>query len=412
MQVVSEKPGHTEPHSKSLPSDLPTDDGVSLYVHTPFCVSKCRYCDFNSYALTSQSIDDYVDALLSEARDRIQQLRPQSVFIGGGTPSLLSPVTLKRLLDGLDDICGFRASSFETTMEANPESLDAATAEAAFSGGVNRLSIGVQSLRPDVLRAYDRVHSPEQALESFSIARSAGFKRINLDLIYAFPGQSTEAWVKDLTAIHELKPEHLSCYELSYEPGTALTRLRDAGRWQSTGQDECADLFTLTRHLNDAVGFEAYEVSAFARPGESSLHNLGYWRSLEYVGIGAGAAGWKNGIRRRNIADPEQYAVAIAQGKDPVGESERPEPRVVLFDHLMMGLRLSKEGVLLSRARRATGLDPMLEYEVQISEACEQGMLEVVASGDGERLRTTSRGLLLLDDILTRFLPDGPDMSV
>lgn len=378
----------------------------------PFCVSKCRYCDFNSYAHTGQDLDRHVDAVLQEARLRIENLEPQTVFFGGGTPSLLPARTLKRFLDELDSICGFRNSSFETTMEANPESFDDATAQAALEGGVNRVSIGIQSLRQEVLTAYDRVHTPETALGAFSIARAAGFSRINLDLIYAFPGQSEREWREDLAVIHALDAEHLSCYELSYEPGTTLTRLKDAGRWQAASEETCAAMFDVTRQANEAAGYEAYEVSAFAKQGEASIHNLSYWRSLNYVGIGAGAAGWHQGIRRRNIERPEQYEAAIDSGVDPVADSERLNAGIVLFDHLMMGLRLPYEGVLLSRARRLSGLDPLQVYAAELRKLLDGHLLEIIPSDDGERLRTTKRGLLILDDILTRFLPEDPSMSV
>jgi oxygen-independent coproporphyrinogen-3 oxidase len=378
----------------------------------PFCVSKCRYCDFNSYALTDQNLEHHVSAVLKEARARIKNLQPQTVFFGGGTPSLLPAETLARLLEELDDICGFRTSSMETTMEANPESLDSATAQAAFEGGVNRLSIGVQSLHADVLQAYDRVHSPDGSQRAFANARAAGFKRINLDFIYAFPGQTEREWREDLAIIHALGAEHLSCYELSYEPGTALTRLRDAGRWKAASEETCAEMFSVTREVNESANYEAYEVSAFAKPGEASLHNLSYWRSLDYVGIGAGAAGWRDGVRRRNIEKPNEYEDAIARGEDPVAESERLPKHIALFDHLMMGLRLPYEGILLERVQLATGLNPLVEYKPQLENLFEQNLLELISTEEGRRLRTTPQGLLLLDDILTRFLPDEPNLSV
>ena len=412
MPVVSEKPANAKPLSKAAPPGLPHENGVSLYVHMPFCVSKCRYCDFNSYAHTDQDLELHVDAVLAEARMRIEGLQPQTVFLGGGTPSLLPAQTLARLLKELDEICGFASSSLETTMEANPESLDSATAQAAFEGGINRLSIGVQSLHADVLQAYDRVHSPDGSQRAFANARAAGFRRINLDFIYAFPGQSEQEWRDDLSIIHALGAEHLSCYELSYEPGTSLTRLRDAGRWKPASEDVCAQMFSTTREVNEAAGYEAYEVSAFAKPGEASLHNLSYWRSLDYVGIGAGAAGWFGGVRRRNIEKPNEYEHAIAQGKDPVSESELLPKHIALFDHLMMGLRLPQEGVLLKRVTRATGLDPLLEYKPLIENLLEQNLLELIPREEGMRLRTTPQGLLILDDILTRFLPDEPSLSV
>ena len=370
-------------------------------MHLPWCTAKCRYCDFNSWAWRGQDLARTVDALLIEAQARAAELRPQTVFLGGGTPSLLPADELARLLDGLQDATGFRDSAVEVTMEANPESLDAATAEAARAGGVDRLSIGVQSLRPEVLAAYDRVHSAEEALAAYATARAAGFARINLDLIYAFPGQTADEWQQDLERVLALGPEHLSCYELSYEPGTALTRLRDAGRWTGAEPEDCLDLFRLTERLCDAHGLRAYEVSAYAREGEESRHNLAYWRSLDHVGIGAGAVSWREGERRRNLSAPDAWAA------DPLAaeELERPDAATRLFDHLMMGLRLRDEGVLLERVLRQSGLDPFAHYGARLEDAVTRGLLERLTAEDGARLRATPRGLELLDSLLHDLAP-------
>ena len=415
MREVLGKPDPTTDARNSHESkDSLNENGVSLYVHIPFCVSKCRYCDFNSYALREQDIKRHVDALLLEAERRIVDLRPQTVFLGGGTPSILEPSLLKDLLDGLHDICGFRDSALEVTMEANPESLDDATARAAFKGGVNRISIGFQSLQEKVLRAYDRVHSPEDSIRAFHSARNAGIKRINVDLIFAYPGQDPEQWYADLERVHALNPEHLSCYELAYEPGTALTRLKDVGRWQAEDPDLCFELFVETRTRNEAAGFSAYEVSAFAKPGEQSLHNLTYWRNLEYIGIGAGAAGWHQGVRRKNIERPDAYETTVFAGQDPVGESENSSPETILFDALMMGLRLPKEGVNLDRLRRISGLDLEQHHGPLLIELQQEKMVELLLNpqGGAKTLRATDQGFLLLDDILQRFLPEPPTLSV
>lgn len=349
-----------------------------------------------------------------EAEARILDLKPQTVFIGGGTPSILSPTQLKRLLDGLHNICGFRASALEVTMEANPESLDDATAQAASDGGVNRISIGFQSLQQEVLHAYDRVHSPEDSIRAFHAARNAGVKRINIDLIFAYPGQDPELWYQDLTTVHALKPEHLSCYELAYEPGTALTRLKDVGRWQAEDPDTCFELFVNTRARNEAAGFAAYEVSAFAKPGEQSLHNLTYWRNLDYVGVGAGAAGWHRGIRRKNLERPEEYEDAVFSGKDPVSESEKSSPETILFDALMMGLRLPKEGVDLARLKRISGLDLRQSHGPLLKTLLQENLIELLPKdpAQAKSMRATAQGFLILDDILQRFLPDSPTLSV
>lgn len=415
MREVSGKPDQaTVTHNKAFTHNSLDENGVSLYVHIPFCVSKCRYCDFNSYTLREQDIDQHVDAILKEAGNRIAGLAPQTVFLGGGTPSILSVKQLEKLLDGLDEVCGFRDSAIEVTMEANPESLDQETAKAAADGGVDRISIGFQSLRENVLRAYDRVHSPEDSMRAFHAARQAGIKRINIDLIFAYPGQNPKEWYEDLAAVHALQPEHISCYELAYEPGTALTRLKDAGRWEAENPDRCFELFTETRARNKAAGFAAYEVSAFARPGEEALHNLVYWRNLEYVGIGAGASGWWKGIRRRNLERPDAYEKAVFSGTDPADEKENSSPETILFDALMMGLRLPKEGVDLNRLRRISGIDLLDFHGDLVAQLVTENMLEFLQSQTGEphSLRATEKGFLLLDDILQRFLPEPPSLSV
>ena len=397
MQAVSEKLDPTsDALNKRITQNALQENGVSLYVHIPFCVSKCRYCDFNSYALREQDIDRHIDALLKEAQARIPALNPQTVFFGGGTPSILSPNQLTRLLDGLNNICDFRSSAIEVTMEANPESLDEVTAHAAKEGGVDRISIGFQSLQQDVLLAYDRVHSPEDSIRAFHAARNAGINRINIDLIFAYPGQDPALWYQDLSVVHGLKPEHLSCYELAYEPGTALTRLKDVGRWQAEDPDICLDLFINTRARNEAAGFSAYEVSAFAKPGEQSLHNLTYWRNLDYVGIGAGAAGWHQGVRRKNLERPEEYEAAVFSGNDPVGESENSSPEIILFDALMMGLRLPNEGVDLERLKRISGLDLRQTHGALLASLQSENLIEILPKelGEAQSIRATPHGFL------------------
>lgn len=386
----------------AAPAEMLREDGRSLYVHLPFCTSKCRYCDFNSYAWSGQSLERHVRAVLAEARARAAGLRPQTVFIGGGTPSFLPAPLLGELLQQLDEVTGFRASASEVTMEANPESFDDARAAAAAAGGVNRVSIGVQSLRAPVLRAYDRVHSAETALAALRRARAL-FARVNADLIYAFPGQDPQEWQEDLESVLALGVDHVSCYELSFEPGTALTRMRDAGRFRAEEPERGRALFERTRALCARHGFGQYEVSNYARAGAACRHNLAYWRSLDYVGIGAGAASWLDGERRKNLELPEAYEQAVRAGKDPVAEAERTDPATTLFDALMMGLRLPAEGVLLERARRISGLDPAAACGATLDELIGEGLLELTP-GPARRLRATDSGLPFLDSILTRLL--------
>ncbi|RMH04995.1 MAG: radical SAM family heme chaperone HemW [Planctomycetota bacterium] len=402
---VGESDARPEPEAAAAPCPSLDEHGVSLYVHLPFCVSRCRYCDFNAWAWRGQDLGRHVDAILAEARLRAAELAPQTVFLGGGTPSLLPAEELARLLDGLAEITGFRGGSIETTIEANPESLDAATAQAAREHGADRLSLGVQSFRPEVLRAYDRAHGPEEVVAAVAAARAAGFRRLNLDLIFAFPGQDPADLAADLGRAVALAPEHLSCYELSFEPGTPLTRARDAGRFPPADPEERRlELFEQTRRLCAEAGLRRYEVSNFARPGAECRHNLAYWRSLDWVGLGAGAAGWRDGERRRNLERPEEYEAAVFAGRDPAAERERPDPRTIAFDCLMMGLRLEEEGVWLPRVERIAGVDPRRVWPEELERLQREGLVELA----GERLRATARGFVLLDSVLTRLAPGTP----
>lgn len=342
-------------------------------------------------------------SLLREAEQRAAGLAPQTVFIGGGTPTFLPAPLLAELLDELDRITGFRSSAHEVTIEANPESFDDARARAAVEGGVNRVSLGVQSLRSEVLAAYDRVHSGDQALAALALAKEL-FPRFSADLIFAFPGQDPSSWERDLRAVLASSPGHVSCYELSYEPGTALTRLRDAGRWQAEDPDLCEQLYLHTGSILNEHGYQRYETSNFAQPGERCLHNLAAWRNLSYIGIGAGAAGWRQGVRRKNLERPDTYQQAVDAGLDPIGEQEQPEAATILFDHLMMGLRLVEEGVDRRRVRAACGIDPIDHFAAAWHDMREQGWV----TWDDHRLCTTERGALLLDTVLSRLLPGEP----
>lgn len=368
-------------------------------MHLPFCVSKCRYCDFHSIVLKDHDLEKYVELVLAEARVRAQDLHPATVFFGGGTPSILPPDLLARLLDGLNEITGFRASSRETTMEANPESLDQATADCARAGGVNRLSIGVQSLRPDILQAYDRVHSPGDALRAFRYARQAGFERINLDLIHSFPGHDLQPWLEDLAVLVDLQPDHLSCYELSFEPGTPLTRRRDAGRFPEEGEDKRKEVFLATGNFLQEAGFDRYEVSNFARPGEACRHNVGYWLLRPCVGLGSGAVSWDGQARRRNEEDLKLWQRRL--GQDAAEEEERPPARTRLFDCYMMGLRMPQVGVTWALAELRSGLDARREYAEAWTTLTDQGLVTL----NQERARVTPQGLLLLDSVLEQLLP-------
>ncbi len=385
----------------ALPSARP-----SLYVHLPFCKSRCRYCDFNAWAWRGQSFVELVDDLLLEAESRAAGLEPQTVFLGGGTPSLLPPEQILRLLDGLNSITEFRSSSCESTMEANPESFDSKAAEAALRGGLNRISIGAQSFRTPVLAAYDRPHGPKEIEGAVSAAKGAGISNINIDLIFGFPGQQPVEWEEDLRRAIDLGPQHLSCYELTFEPGTALTLKKEAGRIKPEDPDICAHLFEKTRDICGESGFERYEVSNFARPGMACLHNLAGWRRFPLVGIGPGAASWSKKAHRKNIEDPAKWRESLRSGGGGLGETAEPTPLVSLFEHLMMGLRLEREGASLDWAESISGVNAFDLPGKPVQKLINRCLLEIVDVGGERFLRATDRGFPLLDRILEDLLPE------
>lgn len=385
---------------------------VALYVHLPFCVKRCKYCDFNSYAYTDQNINSYLEAVLSEARLRASNLQPQTVFIGGGTPTFIEAEKLRDFLLELSCITNFRSSAQEVTVEANPESFDENMARALLDAGVNRLSIGFQSLHDEVLKAYDRVHDAATSFKAFEIARNAGFDNINIDLIYSFPGQNPEQWGADLEKIHRLAPEHLSCYELSYEPGTALTKLRDVGGHQENNDEFNTLMFELTRRINSGAGYQAYEVSAFALDGRQCEHNLIYWNSSSYVGIGAGAASWVTPYRTMNLKDPDKYIAAIVNNENHFVENNCCDNTTILFDCLMMGLRLEQCGVSVEQIENLSKLNPLEHYKKQIGFFVDSGLLEIYRGDSQTYLRATASGILQLDTILGELLPDSGSMRV
>ena len=384
---------------------------LSIYVHIPFCLAKCGYCDFNSYAVEGlialgRAGEDwaprYVDALLRELEGRCRALglegRPvETVFFGGGTPSLMPPEENARILEALRG--RFRlAPGAEVTVEANPGAADAARFAALGGAGVNRISIGVQSFDDEALRRLDRVHTGEEARAAFRAAREAGFGNISLDLMFGIPFQTAEAARADIESALALGPEHLSAYELTIEPGTAFHALHSRGELRGLPDEETAlAMWRLRDRLLARAGYERYEISNFARPGRRCRHNLNYWRRGEYLGLGAGAHSFIGRKRLWNHARPDAYQ---ARADNPTaGEEIIEDAAKALGEALMLGLRL-KEGVSLGEVARACGADPEERFGPLFEELRGGGLLE---RGNGT-LHLTPRGTLLANQVLARFM--------
>ena len=375
------------------PSADPTD--LALYVHWPFCVSKCPYCDFNSHVRAEVDQAAWREALLADLAQEAAMLpgrRLGSIFFGGGTPSLMPPATVAAVIDAAERAWGF-APGVEITLEANPSSVEAARFADLAAAGVNRVSLGLQSLDDAALRFLGRAHGAAEGLAALATAQAV-FARVSFDLIYALPGQSLPAWEAELAAALGHGTEHLSLYQLTVEPGTRFATEAAAGRLAIPDGDSAAHLFEATRSATAAAGLPAYETSNHARPGAESRHNLTYWRYRDYAGIGPGAHGRRGGAATVRHRKPENWLAAVARNRHGIQGEEALAPHARATEALLMGLRLA-EGVDLARiAALAGGIAPVDARQVARLEE-----LGLVAATPG-RLRVTEAGALLLDAIL------------
>ena len=376
-----------------LDSRFRGNDGLALYIHWPFCVSKCPYCDFNSHVRDSVDQAQWREALLQDLAFEAEA-HPKgplrSIFFGGGTPSLMDPATVAALVEaagrhwGLDE-------HIEITLEANPSSVEAARFAALAAAGVNRVSLGLQALDDEALRFLGRAHDVAEGLTALETAQRH-FDRVSFDLIYARPGQSVEQWRSELERALSFDTGHLSLYQLTIEPGTRFAAMAAKGELPQADPDHGASLYELTQALTEAAGLPAYEISNHARPGEESRHNLTYWRYGAYLGVGPGAHGRRGGSATVRHRKPENWLSALARNGNGLAQMTPLSAAEQAAEALLMGLRL-KEGVVLDRVALILNLDAVRRLE-------RQGL---VANADG-RLRTTSRGTLLLDAILAEFV--------
>jgi oxygen-independent coproporphyrinogen-3 oxidase len=375
---------------------------LALYVHWPFCVSKCPYCDFNSHVRDTVDQDAWRDALLADLAHEARALPGRtlgSIFFGGGTPSLMPPATVAAILAAAQTYWPPTAD-IEITLEANPSSVEAARFADIAAAGVNRVSLGLQSLDDRALRFLDRAHGVDEGLAALATAQRH-FARVSFDLIYALPDQRLPAWEAELTRALSFGTEHLSLYQLTIEPGTRFATEAAKGRLTIPDGDAAADLFEATRALTDAAGLPAYETSNHARHGAESRHNLTYWRYRDYAGIGPGAHGRRDGLATQRHKKPENWLSAVARNGHGLQIEEPLVPHDRASEALVMGLRL-REGIHLTHvAALAGGTAPIDWAAVERLEA--QGL---VAREPG-RLRVTEAGTLLLDAILPLVVKDA-----
>ncbi|MBV9882976.1 MAG: coproporphyrinogen III oxidase [Sphingomonadaceae bacterium] len=371
--------------------NAPETQDLALYVHWPFCVSKCPYCDFNSHVRETVDQDRWRGALLADLAHEARELpgrRLGSIFFGGGTPSLMPPSTVAALIEAAEAYWGF-APEIEITLEANPSSVEAARFADLAAAGVNRVSLGLQSLDDAALRFLGRAHDVAEGLAALETAQRV-FRRVSFDLIYALPGQSDAAWASELERALSFGTGHLSLYQLTIEPGTRFAALAAKGELVPADPDESAALYELTAETTTAAGLPAYEISNHARPGEESRHNLAYWRYLYYAGIGPGAHGRRNGCATQRHRKPENWLAALGRNGHGIVEEKAIGAREARVEALLMGLRLA-EGVACAPD------DLEMDAVARLSAA---GLLAY----DGARLTATPRGMLLLDAILAEVV--------
>ena len=392
---------------------------LSIYIHFPFCVKRCNYCDFNTFAGKENLISDYISALAKEIQFTSKRLNPQypvhTIYFGGGTPSLMQASDTRRIIRDIKNSFDLLPDP-EITLEANPGTVDHSKLDKFREIGINRLSFGVQSFQMEELKVLGRIHTPEQAEKAFLEARQCGFENINLDLIFGLPGQTLEKWQATLQTAWDLNPTHLSLYSLLVEPGTLLETQIRSGRIPTPDEDLAAEMYEQAMNDLQSHGFLQYEISNWSRLNEmgkswTSRHNLQYWKNYPYLGIGAGAHGSIPGRRTENVRQIETY---IRKTNDDISSPEWISPaneKITIIskweeiqETMMLGLRLTEQGVIDDEFLIRFG-NRMEEYfPDQITKLVDQKLLEWNLWDKGRALRLTRKGRLLGNRVFSEFV--------
>jgi oxygen-independent coproporphyrinogen-3 oxidase len=377
-----------------------------LYIHIPFCRRKCPYCAFVSQEPFAGDLEGYGDILLAEMGLAAQAFRAErplaSVYFGGGTPSLLDPRQVARLLEQAASLFGLGREA-EITLEANPGTVDQKRLATFRAAGINRLSLGVQSFHDPMLTTLGRIHSATEAKEAFQAARAAGFANIGIDLIHALPGQTLALWLRELEQAVQLAPEHISVYGLTVEEGTPFAARYGDDSPLLPDEDMSATMFEEADELLTAAGYEHYEIANYALPGRRSDHNSGYWRRDGYLGLGAGAHSFLRkgyGVRFGNPAHLDAYAGAIAQGRLPHKDEQPLTRQDAMAEFMFLGLRMA-DGIDSNGFRHEFGVGLEETFGKEVSKLATLGLLETTS----DRVRLTRRGMLLSNQVFAHFLP-------
>jgi len=376
-----------------------------LYVHIPYCLTKCPYCDFNAYAARTWPEEGYVAALCAELRHYITQLPWQgqtikTIYFGGGTPSLFAPASIERLLEVVASLCPL-VPELEVTLEADPATIMPDKLAAYRSVGVNRLSLGIQSFQPTLLKTLGRLHTPADGLRAITWARESGFANLSLDLIFAVPGQTLTMLRDDLSHVFLYRPEHISLYNLTYEENTPFFAMKKKGQLQPLDEDDEVAMYTCIREQCVAQGYQHYEISSFARPGFTSRHNANYWQGTSYLGLGAGAhsfacePSW--GVRWSNEKSPKAYINKALRDGDSRSFVETLTRAQALGEFVFLHLR-QLGGFAPATFVERFGM-PLAEAFPHVTDLLAEGLLDEEAG----RIKLTSRGLLIADTVFASF---------
>ncbi|MDA3130755.1 radical SAM family heme chaperone HemW [Aliibacillus thermotolerans] len=374
---------------------------TAMYIHIPFCEHICYYCDFNKFFIQNQPVDDYIEALNKEINENISRTHPpfQSIYIGGGTPTALSANQLEKLLTNVFERISVHPEQLEFTVEMNPGDADKNKLKLLRDFGVNRLSIGVQSFHDDMLKKIGRGHTASDARKTVSFAQETGFKNISIDLMYGLPGQTMTMWQETISEALQLEVQHMSAYSLLLETNTMFYNWYRKGELQLLSEDTEADMYEYLVEKLSVHGYEAYELSNFAKPGFESRHNQTYWKNNHYYGFGAGAHGYVNGIRYENIKPLPHYIEALKKNESPIKEQHQVTKKEMMEEEMFMGLRMSK------------GVSQKLFYEKyqekmeeifgkQINRLLEERLVE----WKDDSLSLTPKGKLLANEVFEAFL--------
>ena len=375
---------------------------LGLYIHIPYCIHKCGYCDFNSHPIKHDEMDDYINALVIEMKHYSKTYSSthyiSTIFLGGGTPTTLTTFQLDRIFR--ECVNEFTiASDAEITIEANPATISLDQLKSIRHTGYNRISIGVQSFDKDELKLLDRAHGPEEIHSTVDLARKAGFDNLSIDLMFAVPNQSISSWENNLNKALEKNPEHLSTYNLTIEQGTAFSKLQSSGKLIMPDDDHQLELYKNTIECLTKKGFHHYEISNFAREGKECKHNITYWENTNTLGLGAGASSYMDGTRFKNINLPAHYIRKVTGEQIAVEHTETLESRQAMGETIMLGLRLLK-GISIHQFEKRFQVSFISLFKNVLSSLKKRELVII----EKDHLRLSRKGLFLADSVILEFI--------